>query len=245
MSTSSVAGFTLPDCFDVASYDLVNERVASIANPNDAGAPWKKNAWFGYASAWNGLAVRLRSAVEYNQEFGRMISLGAAPPPEDRYTQERALFGCIAAALSAIECFYMASYCVATVLAPLHFQLQNAKDLNQNPIDIADAYLSWLPTDPFSLHLAKVAKSKELYALAEIRNTLAHRGVLPRAHYLSTDVGAMPSSVPDNPKALAADFAYTASWNEATTAIHTRWMCQTSSQLVAAFKCFLEVALSD
>jgi hypothetical protein len=237
--TSSAAGILLPNCFDVVSYDLVNKRVASIASPNEAQAPGKKNAWFGYASAWNGLAIRSRSAVEYDEEFARLITLGTSPPHEDFYAQERALFGCIASALSAIECFYMATYCVATVLAPKYFQLQNASDLNKSPREIAIAYDCWLPTDPFSLHLTRIVRSKELLGLAGFRNVLSHRGVLPRAHFFSTSAGAMPSAVPGNPKALAVDFDYKLPLNEATTAIHTQWMRQTLSQLVSAFESFL------
>jgi hypothetical protein len=228
----------MPVGFDVASYDEVNDRVALIANPNDPAAPWKRNSWVGYASAWKGLAFRLRSAVGYDREFGRLISLSTAETHEVRYAQERALFGCVAAALSAIECLYMATYCVATVLSPPHFPLQQAKHLNQSPSDVAKAYLSWLPTDDFSRLLSQVAGSNEFEKLAGLRNTLAHRGVLPRQHFLST-VASVPSAIPLNPKALAEDFDYSASLSDSTTSTHTRWVCQTTSQLVGAFNIFL------
>lgn len=238
MPLSRIAAFELPVGFDVASYDQVNDRAASIANPNDTTAPWKKNSWFSYASAWNGLAIRLRSAVEYDQEFGRLIVLSTAPPQEERYFQERALFGCVASALSAVECLYMATYCIAAVLSPPHFRLQKAEDLNKSPNKVAKAYVDWLPTDRFSQLLSRVAGSSELVELAGLRNTLAHRGVLPRKHFFST-VADIPSAVPSNPKALADDFDYTASLSDVTTSIYTRWLCQTTSHLVGAFNDFL------
>jgi len=238
MSLSRVVGFEFPADFDTASFDAVNDQVASIANPNDLAAPWKKNAWFNHGAAWNGLAYRLRSAVEYNEEFGRLIALSTSPPPDERYSQERALFGCIASSLSAIDCFYMATYCVATALSPEHFQLRQEEHLNKTPREIADAYHAWQPSDEFSKLLSNVAKSDEYKKLKNLRNALAHRGTLPRQHFFST-VSDVPSAIPSNPKALGGDFDYTASLSDATTSIHTQWLCHTASQLVSEFNRFL------
>lgn len=238
MPFSRVVGLAMPVGFDVASYDEVNDRVALIANPNDAAAPWKRNAWFGYAAAWNGLAYRLRSAIEYDEEFGRLISLGTAPPRDEHYAQERALFGCVAAALSAIECLYIGTYCVGSALSPRAFPLLNAVHLNRNPIEVAQKYLAWIPSDTFSQQLVKVANSSELTSLADLRNALAHRGVLPRQHFLS-NVGTVPSAVPSNPKALAENFVYDGTLSHATTSVPTAWLRQTTSQVVNAFRDFL------
>ena len=238
MPLSQINGFELPIGFDVASYDKVYALAAVIADPNDAAAPWKQNAWFGSASAWNGLAIRLRSTIEYDAEFGRLITLSTAPAQEEHYAQERALFGCIASALSAIECLYMATYCLASVLSPVHFPLQDAKHLSRSPGEVVKGYQVWLPSDSFSQLLSQIAASHELAALADLRNSLAHRGVLPRKIFLST-VGDIPSALPSNPKALAGDFDYSASLSEATTSTHTRWLCQTTSDMVGSFSNFL------
>ena len=238
MPLSRITGFDLPVGFDVAAYDRVNDQAVLIANPNDTTAPWKQNSWFGYASAWNGLAIRLRSAVEYDAEFGRLIAPSTAPGQEERYNQERALFGCIASALSAIECFYMATYCLAAVLSPSHFPLQKDKHLVRSPCKVAKAHLAWLPADSFPQLLWQIAHSSALAELADLRNALAHRGVLPRRHFFSNVVD-MPSAVPSNPKALAGNFYYSASLSDATTSIHTRWLCQIASQLVAECNRFL------
>lgn len=242
MSHSRVASFNLPLGFDVASYDSVNERAAAIANPNDPTAPSKKNSWFSYASAWNGVAIRLRSAVEYDHEFAGLIARGTAPGHDDRYAQERALFGCLTSALSAVECFFMAAYSIASVIAPIDFPLEKAGHLNKEPRDVASSYRNWLPHDPFSKLLFEVADSNELRELAGLRNALAHRGVLPRQHFLST-VADIPSSIPSNPKALPIDFDYIASLSDETTAVHVSWVCKTTSQLVAAFNDFLARAV--
>lgn len=238
MPHSRVAGFNLPCGFDVASYDSVNDHAAVIANPNDPTAPSKKNSWFCYASAWKGLAIRLRSADEYNHQFADWIARGTAPEQEVRYAQERALFGCLTSALSAVECFFMAAYGIASVIAPNHFTLKEPNNLNKKPQDVANSYSEWLPDDPFSKLLCEVAKSTELRELADLRNALAHRGVLPQQHFLST-VADTPSTIPSNPKSLPVDFDNSTSLSYETTAIRVSWVCKTTSQLVAAFNVFL------
>ena len=238
MPMSHTTGFDLPPVFDVASYDRVNEQAAVLANPNDASAPLKQNSWFSYAAAWNGFAARLRSAIEYDAEFGRLIAISTAPEQELRYLQERAFFGCIASAYSSIECFYMASYCLGTVLSQSNFPLHQALDLNKYPRHVATAFFNWLPTDSFSQLLSATECSSELRSLSNLRNTLAHRGVLPRKVNLSTG-GDVPSAVPANPRALARDFDYNASLSSATTSVHTLWLGQIASRLTVALSEFL------
>jgi hypothetical protein len=228
----------MPDGFDLALYSDINERVAIIANPNDPAALWKRNAWFGYAAAWNGLAYRLRSALDYDAEFGGLIELGTAPPREEHYAQERALFGCIAAALSAIECFFMAAYCTGNALDPTSFPLASAGHLNKDPSQVVKAYRSWVPQERFTNALFQCSESIELKNLANLRNALAHRGILPRQHFLST-TQSIPSAVPSNPKALAMDFSYDTPLDHATTSIHTKWLRHASKQLMVEFKDFL------
>lgn len=228
----------LPPGFDVASYDSVNEQAALLANPNDTSVSLKQDSWFGYSAAWNGFAIRLRSVIEYDAEFGRLIAISTAPDEELRYLQERALFGCIVSAHSSIECFYMASYCLGTVLSQSHFPLLLAKHLEKYPCDVAKAYSAWLPTDSFSLILSETVRSNGLVELSNLRNSLAHRGVLPRKVFLST-VSDVPSAVPTNPKALASDFNFNASLSDATTSVHTRWLSHTASLLTSALSEFL------
>ena len=61
MTYSRVAGLELPSEFNVPMYDEVNDHAAKIADPNDPNDPARKNAWHTYASAWNGVAFRLRA----------------------------------------------------------------------------------------------------------------------------------------------------------------------------------------
>lgn len=237
MTYSRSVGLELPSEFDVTTYDSVNERAAKYADPN---VPAMKNAWHVYASAWNGVAFRLRAAMDYHQDFAQSIVKSTAPAGEERNIQERALFGCAAAALSAIECFYMATYGLGAILAPHFFPLKKASDLIKNPGDVAQCFLDGFPNVPFSKQLDSIAKSSQLRSLGDFRNSLAHRGVLPRQHYLTLGaVTNVPSAVPENPKALAKDFNYIAYLNVQTTEIHSRWLLEILNVLVRGFDDFL------
>jgi hypothetical protein len=238
MAFSRTVGLDLPEEFDAKAYDTVNDRVRVIADPNAVGPPWRRSAWFGYAAAWNGLAYRLCSAAQYDAEFGLLIEKGTAPSRPDHYAQERALFGCVTACLSAVECLFMGVYCVAGALAPDHFPLLLPKHLVQAPHDVANAFEAWLPVDPFGNQLTEVAKSVNLKQLADLRNALAHRGVLPRRHFLSNTVQS-PSALPSNPKELGDNFDYDAMLSAATTSEHSRWSKRSTSDLVGAFAAFL------
>lgn len=235
---TSISGLVFPAGFDVLAYDAVCRTAPLLASPNDGAAPWKRNSWFGYASAWNGLAIRLRAAHDYDQQFANLISRPSASAHEDLYLQERALFGCLAASLSAVECSFMSAYCLASAAYPTQFELKTAKDLDRTTARVNAAFERWNPLDPLTCALSQVGASGELKRLADLRNALAHRGLLPRQHNLSTSQ-ALPSTVPSNPKDLANDFAYTLPLSPATTAVHTSWVTGSVSLLVQGINSFL------
>ena len=228
----------LPDYFDLVAYDSVADLAVSWANPNDPAAPWKVNAWFGFTRGWIGFAMRLRSAVEYHQEFASLIAMGSSPPRSVQYLQERAFFGCMTSSLSAIECFFLAVYCLANPVSRVHFPLMQADHLKRYPRAVAAAFLRFEPHDPLSIRLSAIANSPELESLSDLRNSLAHRGALPRKAFLS-NVGDIPAAIPSNPQALALDFTHDSSLSTETTAQHARWAGQELSALTTEFLSFL------
>ena len=201
MIYSHSAGIELPSDFDVKKYDSINERAAKISDPNDLSRPTNKNTWHTYASAWNGVAFRLRATFDYHEEFAQSVAKTSAPGGNERYIQERALFGCVLSALSSVECFFMATFGLGAALAPRFIVLNESKHLIEYPKSIALCYMAWLPTSPFAKLLNDIARSSQLQALEELRNSLAHRGILPRQHYFSTNRD-IPSAIPVNPKDL-------------------------------------------
>ena len=235
---------TLPQGFDATSYATVWRHAALIADPNDATKPSMQNAWFAFGSAWTGMVYRLRAARDFSDDFGRLIAISTAPPDEDLYLQERALFGCIVSALSAVECFYMATHCLAAEVAPQHFRLLEDKDLKGDIPQITDRYVAWAPSDDFTRELKQVSVSSHLCSLTDLRNVLAHRGTLTRQHFLST-VRDVPSTIPSKPKLLHRNLRHGAPLSAETTSTHVQWVSETCSRLVGSFSHFLSRTTSQ
>jgi len=229
----------LPSSVDVETYDAISMCFATLANPNgDSSTQQEKNTHALFAAAWNGVGYRVAAAVAYDAEFRQSIAKGGAPGSDERFIQERALFGCTASCLSTIECFFMASYAVGAALAPTSFPITDAKNLVLYPGQIAKAFRAAFPKDAFSQLLNKVSGSPELRALEDVRNVLAHRGVLPRKHFLST-VADRASAVPANPKALSTDFDYSAELTDNTTRAHVTWVLLIINEALERLYAFL------
>lgn len=219
-----------PESFPVGTFDQVNARLAKIADPN---IPEKKNIFHVFASAWNGVGYRLVVALDYDREFRESIKKSTAPPAIERLIQERALFGCVASALSSVECFFMAAYAVGAALNSPSFSVTDSGSLDKYPRDVAKAFRDDYPAFSFTSLVSEIVKSPNLKHLADVRNVLAHRGILPRRHFLSTATHkASASAVAVNPKALAAEQNYTAELSDETTRIHTAWVLESLSSLV-------------
>lgn len=238
MSFSRAFNFALPTGLRSSDYDAVVDYAVTLANPNDASAPWKSDVWFSFTAAWLSFASRLRSASEYSEEFAALLELGTAPPREEQYRQERALFGCITSTLSSVECFFLATYSLASSLDTHKFPLKKGDDLRQYPNAVATAFLSFDPQDAFSLRLRATAKSAELEALSHLRNRLAHRGILPRRVYLST-VSDVPAAIPSNPMAIPREFKHDAHLVRNTTADHVAWAVAELAKLNEEYVAFL------
>jgi hypothetical protein len=239
MHTSRVLELELPEDLDVNAYDAVLEFAVILANPNDHSVPWKTSVWFGFTASWLGWGMRIRASAEYDKEFASQLAHGTSPAREHQYSQERAFFGCISSALSALECFYLATYCLGAAIDQTAFPLSKAGHLNKYPHDVAEAFARFESSNPFASTLASVVDSPEYRGLSDLRNALAHRGVLPRQVHLST-VSAIAATIPSNPKALAVDFVPDAPLESESTAKHVRWATSALSRLTADFAAFLQ-----
>lgn len=207
MPTSRVLDLDLPAGLDVREYDAVFDFAVLLANPNDHTAPWKTSVWFGFTASWIGCGMRIRAATEYNEEFALQLGHGTSPSRAHQYNQERSFFGCITSTISALDCFCLATYCLGSAIDQGAFLLDKADRLTKYPKDVANAFTRFDPLNPFSRALTSLVASTEYRALLDLRNALAHRGVLPRQANLST-VSDIPATTPSNPKALAVDFVY-------------------------------------
>jgi hypothetical protein len=217
--TSRTLGtFNVPACLPVAEFDFVNERVSRRGSEN-------KDIWHGFASAWTGIAYRLRAALDHEHSFATSVAHSTAPAPDERYRQDHDLFGFVVSAASAIECFYFAAYRIGSLVKPTDFAPPEPSSLKFYPRQVRDRFQSAFPGEALTEAMRPTLDDAQYGQLSDLRNVLAHRGTPLRAHFLSTSGPDTHSAIPSN----LADLAST--W---------RYDFQLSSQCLVPYKIWLE-----
>lgn len=235
-SSRTLGIFDAPARLPLAEYDAVNERVSLRASGN-------KDVWHGFASAWNGVAYRLRAAQEHAEGFRASISASSAPEPNERYRQDHDLFGFVVSALSTLECFFFASYCIGSLLDTTLFPLSQAKDLKFYPKDVAEQFGKAFPNELLSSKMKDCLSSDEFKQLSDLRNVLAHRGTPPRKHFFGTGNTDKPSAIPGNLVDLASGWRYDFSLDPRCLDPYQAFLDKTLSQLVIEASRFVNTKL--
>lgn len=221
----TLGAFDAPAALPLVEYDAVSEYVSRRASGNE-------DVWHGFASAWNGVAYRLRAAHEHADGFRVSISASSAPEPNKRYRQDHNLFGFVVSALSTLECFFFASYCIGSLLDASRFPLSQAKDLRFYPEDVSEQFGKAFPNDVLSSVMEVCLSSREYEQLRDLRNVLAHRGTPPRKHFLGTRNTDTPSAIPANLIDLASRWRYDFSLDPRCLDPYLAFLNKTLSQLV-------------
>ncbi|MEO5573797.1 MAG: hypothetical protein ABIR48_04860, partial [Gammaproteobacteria bacterium] len=86
LPSSTSVGFLMPFGFNETAHDAVVHQVSTHASNCPA-------AFGSFASAWNGIAYRVRAASDYHNEFHRLVTISNKPPFEGKFHQDRAIFG--------------------------------------------------------------------------------------------------------------------------------------------------------
>ncbi len=231
---SLMASIDLPPGVDVSEYDRVFEQGQMKINPN-AGSLDEVSAWFVFVNALNGLAYRLIAAKEYSDKFGSAID---ASTKEDRYSQDHALFGFSASALSALECLFMASYGAGAIFKFSEFPVDKPKFLLRTPENVTACFTKLSSGLSISDTMRKIVEDDLYKDLCDLRNALSHRGTLGRRAQLS-NVRPMPSMIPSNPKALPCQFNYDMELVPNLTSELLAWVIQSVNALNKSLYNFL------
>jgi len=144
----------------------------------------------GYAGGWNALVMRFRAADEDKSVASSSLarpqgSLSA----EDRYVQERALFGFFANAMSAVESCCFAIYHLGRMKVPTQFGLPDDK------ITVGTATVAtrtWMPHTQLDAELSKLRGDSTWLSIKGLRNTLVHRESPGITIYVGMAGGAPP-----------------------------------------------------
>lgn len=177
----STIGLEMPEDFDAVPYEAIHSRVVA----------WKDtcpDAYAQYAGAWNAVAYRFMSCAEHDAAFTKSIQQGGdAPPPPERYIQERELFSFFVTGLIVIESFCFGLFAIASMVDSENFPIKTAKDLRFiNLQHTVIQFTKAFPEEGIAITLRKTLGDDTYKEWKEIRNILAHRAAPGRTIYVPT-----------------------------------------------------------
>ena len=131
---------------------------------------------------FKGVAYRFRATTEYQSEFETLFYApgGVAPPSDDYYRQERALFGFFVSGLSCIESFAFALHAIGSFYRPSTFRLTEESLRKVSPNTVAKALEDSYPCALVTIVINRLVEDATFQTWKEIRNVLSHRAVPPR-----------------------------------------------------------------
>jgi hypothetical protein len=216
--------FVLPSGFpDNLFEDVKNRIVPSIRNPS----PEIDDL----CGAHNGVRYRLRACAEYSEDFVKCVRrVGGGPAIEDRYRQEKQLFGFFVSGIAALESFNFFLYFAAAHLRPATFLVKTPADIRAiSRKATTEGFEKEFPGDSLTVALAKLAKDPALKEWVGVRNVLAHRTAPGRVVYASFgSIAHAPA--PD----WKIDRAGSIKIDESLTPSRLQWLVGTLADLVSA-----------
>ena len=137
-------GLLMPSDFPIGGYQAIHLKIAPHATRDQP-------VYDQFAGAWNAITYQYKAFAEYENLFGQSISkYGAGPPAEERYHQERDLFGFFSNGFSTFEAFFYGAFAAGSILQPKHFPIATPQDQRQiTAAKTITAYRAAFPRDAF------------------------------------------------------------------------------------------------
>ncbi len=223
----------IPEALPVAEFDLINQRVSTYAET-------EKAKWHAFASAWNAVAYRWRATHEHGSEFVKSVTKSSSPEINERFSQDHNLFVFATSAASAIECFFFASYCFASLIDSASFSISKDSDLKFYPHDVLARFQKTFPNELLTSSMESCLAAPEYQVLLDLRNVLAHRGTPPRVHFAGNSSEDTPSAIPGNLKHLASNWQYNFALEPTCLDSYLSFLDRTLRQLILEAACFAD-----
>ena len=224
------SGLMMPSSFPDNLFQTVKARIFSKV-PSDL------PGWNQIGSSHNAVRYRLRACSDYSEEFVKCVeNFGDLPPPEERYQQERQLFGFFVSGYAAFDSFAYFAYFTAAHLRPSQFPTQlpgHIKSIGCKTIPVPFARV--FPGEDISVALNSLLADQMFKDWDDYRNVLAHRAAPGRVMYAS--VG---SSTRDPAADWKMDPAANLKIDASLTAPRLAWLVHTLSDLVVAADSFTQ-----
>ena len=142
-----------------------------------------------YSGAWNAVSYRFLAATQYSDDFTDSITkYGSSVNREERYRQEKNLFGFFTNGLSTLEAAFYGLFATGAFLNPSTFPMMTAKEHKYvSPERTHKAYSKAFPGEPILALFDQTFSDDGYVQLKDIRNVLAHRTAPGRTFYVSLD----------------------------------------------------------
>lgn len=226
-------GFAMPSDFPLGLHDKIHGLLVNYKDTHPT-------QWMSFGSGWNGLAHRYRAMDEYHKEFMASITKhGNSPPPEERYGQERALFGFFTNAISTVDCFFYSTYWIGAILKPDEFPSDPIKLKYIYPRYVMERFNNNFTGDDLTNRMIVCVCEPTYSEIKDMRDVLGHRGMLPRRFYKGGERNGM-ATMPANPKDSSDLWRYDLSIDEKTTATRRQWLSDTLKDLTSVAADFCE-----
>lgn len=184
----STNGISVPTDFPSGPYENIHAIVLAKLNGH--------GSYEHYAGASNAVAYRFKAAIEYADAFALSLKThGTAPVPEERFNQEKLLFGFFSSGFSVLESVFFELFVLGVFVAPGKFPLATPQDQqNVTPKRTQTAFASAFPGDPILTTFAAVFGDAGYQGFRETRNILTHRAAPGRRMYVSVGSDDVPTA---------------------------------------------------
>lgn len=224
------------DDFPVAEYEEMHRLVIQ----RNAKAPIDSIVLSQFLGGWNAVAYRFRATADHDEAFISAIKKAAdervandnALAFENKYMQERELFGFFVTGFSVLESIAYSMFAVCSIVNVQVFPMQTAQDMRQVSLpETSKRLVANYPNENISSEFQLCLSSMEFQQWKNIRNTLAHRTSPPRLYRQTVSIAA-PTTGVTSWAAEWPDFGVSLDTN--TTATRRRWLAKTTSELLKA-----------
>jgi hypothetical protein len=147
-----------------------------------------------FAGAWNALSFRFRSMVDEEGQFAEAVTgRDAGETVDNRYCQERHLFGFFSNGFSAFDSYFYGMFSIGSELNPTVFPIATPKDQQRiSPVSTQAAYSRAFANDPILAGFAAVFADPAYVEWKDVRNVLTHRTAPGRTIFAVTSGKAPP-----------------------------------------------------
>lgn len=174
----STVGIVPPEDFPVTPYEAIHSVVSASRGTY-------RHSFAQFAGAWNAVCYRYLSCAEHDEAFTASLRrASASPPPDERYIQERELFGFFVTGLASIESLCYGLFAIGSMLDADSFPIADPKDMRRvDPKRTANRFEQAFPDDAVTAKLREMVAARGFRQWSDIRNILAHREAPGRHFY--------------------------------------------------------------